>query len=195
MGARDEEDEKAVPAAEPIVPEGLVGRADPVPQRPPGALQRLRTRLARGGGARGARLAELALRAGITVPPREAEMHGAGSLEAALWMELVRENATLRHAADKLAERQEILSRRIRRTKERLQALRLKVIQRRTGLTAKDLVEMPSPPQWQDLIEGRRPAGGAPGNRRISDAKSKPAEASGETSGAGDEEGKATEPE
>lgn len=147
---------RSVPA---VVPDDRRGgsRSAPTPGGS-GAIERLRKRLEHGGGLRGMRLAELALRAGITVPPREAERGGTGPLEAALWMELVRENATLRHEADKLAERQEVLSRRIQRAKARLQALRLKVIQRRTGLTAKDLLEMPSPPTWQDLIR-RRPRG------------------------------------
>ena len=207
----DAEDDKPVPAVEPMISEtsaprsGIAGAilngagrsvpavapeqslpsGEQVPQRLPGALQRLRQRLERGGGLRGARLAELALRAGITVPPREAEV-GAGSLEAALWMELIRENATLRHEADKLAEREEVLSRRIQRTKARLQVLRLKVIQQRTGLTAKDLLEMPSPPTWQDLI--RRPKRAAASDAWTSNAEEKPAEAGGDKSGEEDDD-------
>lgn len=209
----DAEDDKPVPAAEPIISENSAPRSpivnpiltgagrgvpaaateqslpsgEQAPQRLPGALQQLCRRLERGGGLRGARLAELALRAGITVPPREAGARGGGSLEASLWMELVRENATLRHEADKLAERQETLSRRIQRAKARLQALRLKVIQRRTGLTAKDLLEMPSPPTWQDLVQPR-PNSGAPGDKPTSNTKAKPAGAGGEKLGEEDDE-------
>lgn len=221
MYERDAEDEKEVAAAEQIVSElpaqqpGPTGPTLPdagrrvpafapeqnppggeqVPRRPPGALQRLRDRLERGGGLRGARLAELALRAGITLPPREAEMHGAGSLEAALWMDLVRENATLRHEAEKLTERQETLSRRIQRAKARLQVLRLEVFQRRTGLTAKDLV--PSSPTWQSLIRRRPKRTPAQTDPRMPGGEAKSAEASREQApgGKNDEATKATEPD
>lgn len=133
--------------------------------RPPAAIQRLRKRLERGGGLRGIRLAELALRAGIIVPPPPAETHGPGGLEAALWMEMARENAVLRREAEKLAERQETLSRRIQRAKARLRELRLKVARRRLGLEDKDLLDLPSAPTWQELVRQRLKRAADPGEQ------------------------------
>jgi hypothetical protein len=207
----DAEDKKPVPEASEQTSEDSAQRsrsADPVPgrtgetgppiaplevhlfgeevPRPPATLQRLMKRLERGGGPSMARLAELALRAGITVPRRPAETHGSGGLETALWMELARENATLRREADKLAERQETLSRRIHRAKERLRELRLKVIQRRTGLTKKELLNMPSPPTWQELDRQHPKGAGAKGDTGKSSAEGGPARGGG---GAPDEEG------
>jgi hypothetical protein len=106
-----------------------------VPRRPPATLQRLWKLITRETGSRGARLAEQALRAGLMPPARYSQAHGGGSLEAALWMELARENAALRREAARLAERKESLARRIQRAKGRLQLLRFKLAQRRLGAT------------------------------------------------------------
>jgi hypothetical protein len=110
------------------------------PGRSVAALRQLQQRLERGGGARGKRLAELALQAGITPPARHFE-------SIALWTELARENASLRRAADKLMERSETLGRRIRRTKARAQALRVKLVLRRLGLNPRNVLQTPFDPR------------------------------------------------
>lgn len=118
-------------------------KAEPALPRPPAALQRLMKSLEGRDGRRGARLAAMALQAGITPPAAPMEPPGAESVQAALWMELARENANLRREAARLEERQNSLSRRIQRARTRVQKLRLKLLQRRLGLTPRALRDMP----------------------------------------------------
>jgi hypothetical protein len=108
--------------------------AEPAPLRPPAALQRLMKSLESRAGKRGARLAAINLRAGIAPPAPRTDLPGAEGVQAALWMELARENATLRREAARLVQRQHSLSRRIDRAKTRVHELRLKLIERRLTL-------------------------------------------------------------
>lgn len=132
------------PAGEAIAPfEASLFGADEAPRRPVATIQKLKKRLESRSGLRGAQLAELVLRAGITLPARRRPVRGSQAVEAALWTELARENAILRREAERLMERQHSLSRRIQRAKTRVQDLRLKILQWRLGLTSKDLLDVP----------------------------------------------------
>jgi hypothetical protein len=130
----------------------------------PSALQKLQKRLARGAGLRGARLAELALRAGLTPPAPHPRAGACGTAEAALWMALARENAALRREATKLVERKETIIRRIHRVKTRLELLRLKLLQRRLGVAPTRLGNLPPPQPLRQLAPRRHtdPAAATP---------------------------------
>ena len=136
------------PATTPFGPE--LFDPEPAPQRPPAGLQRLMKSLESRSGKRGARLAAITLRAGIAPPATPTEPPGAEAVQAALWMELARENASLRREAARLEERQHSLSRRIQRARNRVQELRLKLLQRRLGVKLWSLEDIPlgdSPPE------------------------------------------------
>lgn len=99
------------------------------------AVQELRKRLGAGAGWPGMRLAEAAVMAGIVPPPRFTPLlarHGSRRVtKRDLWTVLARENAGLRRRERKLSARMESVTRRIRRTKVRLQLMRWKLVQKR----------------------------------------------------------------
>jgi hypothetical protein len=141
------------PPAEAVAPFGPdLFEAGPAPPRPPAALQRLMNSLRSRSGRRGARLAAIALQAGITPPAAPTEPPGAEAVQAALWMELARENATLRREAARLEERQHHLSRRIQRARTRVQELRLKLLERQLGVRLRSLREIPLGEAWRERI-------------------------------------------
>jgi hypothetical protein len=127
--------------------------------RPDSALQRLKRRLMRGAGRRGARLAELALRAGLTPPSGRLATPASARLEAAVWMQMARENATLRREVSKLTGRERTLVLRIQRAKARVRALRLRLLQRRlddsdAGRTVSAAVQTQRQKQGEPPIAG-----------------------------------------
>jgi len=149
-------------AALPLGPDLFEGEPDP--PRAPAPLRRLMESLESRSGNRGARLAAINLRAGIAPPALRTELPGAGGVQAALWMELARENATLRREAARLEERQHRLSRRIERARTRVQELRLKLLQGRLGLTPGSLRDIPLGDAYRGGTAAQRaqPASGEP---------------------------------
>ncbi len=124
-------------------------------------LRRLKLSLESHAGRRGARLAEMALRAGFKPPARKMEIPASvEALQSTIWMALVRENAELRRQAASLRLRKTHLNRSIRRARSRIQALRIKMLQRQLGLTPESLLSMPLPGAWRLPDAGRLPQGG-----------------------------------